>query len=192
MHRASQVTLKDPTCQCRRHKETWVQHLDREDPGGHSNTLSILAWRIPWREELWPGGLQSTESQRVENNWSDLAQWAHTHNVFFNKFLLTIPFRNTKKSCARRSTAPVSWQTLFLPSWETTWSKHCKGEINETEKGKVTSPGSHARAVAKLWDALAPLSSIILLPAGPPLRKLARPLHSSDNTIQPCDRINDY
>ena len=40
--------------------ETWVQSLGREDPlekemATHS---SILAWRIPWTEEL--GGLQST------------------------------------------------------------------------------------------------------------------------------------
>ena len=27
---------------------------------------SILAWKIPWIEE--PGGLQSTESQRVRHN----------------------------------------------------------------------------------------------------------------------------
>ena len=32
---------------------------------------STLAWRIPWTE--WPGGLQSTGSQREEHNWSDLA-----------------------------------------------------------------------------------------------------------------------
>ena len=32
---------------------------------------SILAWRIPWTEE--PGGLQSTGSQRVGHDWSDLA-----------------------------------------------------------------------------------------------------------------------
>ena len=46
-------------------QETWVQSLGQEDPlekemATHS---SILAWRIPWTEE--PGGLQSTESQRV-------------------------------------------------------------------------------------------------------------------------------
>ena len=40
--------------------ETWVRSLGREDPlekemATHS---SILAWRIPWTEEL--GGLQST------------------------------------------------------------------------------------------------------------------------------------
>ena len=46
-------------------QETWVPSLGREDPlekemATHSN---ILAWRIPWIEEL--GGLQSTGSQRV-------------------------------------------------------------------------------------------------------------------------------
>ena len=48
--------------------ETWVRFLDWEDPlekemATHS---SILAWRIPWREE--PGGLQSMGSQRVRHN----------------------------------------------------------------------------------------------------------------------------
>ena len=46
-------------------QETRVQSLGQEDPlekemATHS---SILAWRIPWREE--PGRLQSTGSQRV-------------------------------------------------------------------------------------------------------------------------------
>ena len=49
-------------------QETWVRTLGREDPlekemATHS---SILAWRIPWKEE--PGGLQSMGSQRVEHN----------------------------------------------------------------------------------------------------------------------------
>ena len=49
-------------------QETQVQSLDWEDPletgmPAHSN---ILAWRIPWTEE--PGGLQSTESQRVQHS----------------------------------------------------------------------------------------------------------------------------
>ena len=42
-------------------QETWVQSLGQEDPlekemATHS---SILAWRIPWTEEL--AGLQTTE-----------------------------------------------------------------------------------------------------------------------------------
>ena len=32
---------------------------------------SIVAWRIPWTE--MPGGLESTGSQRVGHNYSDLA-----------------------------------------------------------------------------------------------------------------------
>ena len=48
--------------------ETWVRSLGQEDPlekemATHS---SILAWRIPWMEEL--GGLQSMGSQRVRHD----------------------------------------------------------------------------------------------------------------------------
>ena len=51
-------------------RETWVQSLGREDPlekemATHS---SILAWKIPWKEE--PGRFQSTGSQRVGNDWA--------------------------------------------------------------------------------------------------------------------------
>ena len=35
---------------------------------------SILPWRIPWTEE--PGGLQCIASQRVGQDWSDLALYA--------------------------------------------------------------------------------------------------------------------
>ena len=45
--------------------ETWVRSLGQEDllVKGVATHSSILAWRIPWREE--PGGLQSLGSQRV-------------------------------------------------------------------------------------------------------------------------------
>ena len=51
-------------------QETWVRSLGWEDPlekkmATHS---SILAWRIPWTEE--PGGLESTGSQRVGDDWA--------------------------------------------------------------------------------------------------------------------------
>ena len=54
--------------------ETWVRFLGREDPlekemATHS---SILAWRIPWMEEL--GGLQSTGRKE-----SDTTEWLHFH-----------------------------------------------------------------------------------------------------------------
>ena len=46
--------------------ETWVRSLGWEDPlekemATHS---SILAWRIPWMEEL--GGLQSTGRKKLD------------------------------------------------------------------------------------------------------------------------------
>ena len=49
-------------------QETWVPSLSREDPleKGMATHSSILAWRIPWREE--PGGLQSMGSERVEHD----------------------------------------------------------------------------------------------------------------------------
>ena len=62
-------------------QETQVQSQDREDllekeMATHSSTLT---WRIPWTEE--PGGLQSTESQRVGY---DLAT-EHACKRFINK-----------------------------------------------------------------------------------------------------------
>ena len=46
-------------------RETWVQSLGQEDPleEGMATHSSILAWRIPWTEEL--DGPRSTGSQRV-------------------------------------------------------------------------------------------------------------------------------
>ena len=43
----------------------WVRSLGQEDPlvKGLANHSSILAWKIPWTEEL--GRLQSMGSQRV-------------------------------------------------------------------------------------------------------------------------------
>ena len=46
-------------------QETWVQFLGQEDglEKGMATHSSILAWRIPWTEEL--GRLQPMGSQRV-------------------------------------------------------------------------------------------------------------------------------
>jgi len=46
-------------------QETWVRSLGWEDPleEGMATHSNILAWRIPWTEEV--GGLQSMGSQRV-------------------------------------------------------------------------------------------------------------------------------
>ena len=49
-------------------QETQVQFLGQEDPleEGMATHSSILAWRIPWTEEL--GGLQSIESQKLRHH----------------------------------------------------------------------------------------------------------------------------
>ena len=49
--------------------ETQVQSLSQEDPleKGIATQSSILAWRIPWTEDL--GRLQSMGSQRVRQVW---------------------------------------------------------------------------------------------------------------------------
>ena len=62
-------------------QETWVWSLGWENllENGMTTHSSILAWRIPGTEE--PRGLQSTESQRVGHNWSDLALSTTSHLV---------------------------------------------------------------------------------------------------------------
>jgi len=49
-------------------EEMQIQSLGQEDllEKGMATQSSVLAWRIPWTEE--PGGLQSTGSQRVEQD----------------------------------------------------------------------------------------------------------------------------
>ena len=62
-------SIKDPPVM----QETWVWFLGREDPLEKEMAIhsSILAWEIPWTEE--PAGLQSTELQRIRQDWSDSA-----------------------------------------------------------------------------------------------------------------------
>ena len=51
-------------------QEMWVQSLGWQDPIEEemATNSSILAWKIPWTEEL--GGLQSMGSQRVRHDWA--------------------------------------------------------------------------------------------------------------------------
>ena len=69
---------KEPTFQCRRHKRQGIQSLGWEDPlqQGMTTHSHILAWEISWTEE--PGGLQSSGSQRVRQDWRDSI---HTHRT---------------------------------------------------------------------------------------------------------------
>ena len=59
---------------CLPRQEMQVRSLGRTDSleEGMVTHSSILAWKIPWTEE--PGGLQSTGSQRIGQNWSNLGR----------------------------------------------------------------------------------------------------------------------
>ena len=48
---------------------------------GMATHSSILAWRIPWREEL--GKLESMGSQRVEHDWA--TKHTHSHSTLFRE-----------------------------------------------------------------------------------------------------------
>ena len=67
-------------------QETHVQCLGQEDlldkkMATHS---SILAWKIPWREQ--PGRLQSTGSRRVGHDWAtSLYTYTHLQNFKVSK-----------------------------------------------------------------------------------------------------------
>ena len=68
-------------------QETWVQSLGLEDPlekemATHS---SILAWKIPWREE--PGRLQSKEEQ--ESDMTERLNWTEHASKVILKILQT-------------------------------------------------------------------------------------------------------
>ena len=71
-------------------QETQIQYLGQEDTlekemETHSN---ILAWRIPWTEEL--GGLQSMGSQRVKHDWAtNMSLFCFSINTLFK-----IPYSN--------------------------------------------------------------------------------------------------
>ena len=62
--------------------ETWVRSLGQEDPleKEMATHASILAWRIPWTEEL--GGLQSMDCKE-----SDMTERLHFH---FSKILTLV------------------------------------------------------------------------------------------------------
>ena len=123
---------KEPTSQCRRHKQTGVQSLSWEDSLGEgiAPLSSVLAYRIPWTEE--PGVLQSVGTQRVRHNWSNLActQMYNTMGIFLIFRDLQPPpwsilehFSHSLKETLSSSTFPkfsfatvVCWVTQLCPT----------------------------------------------------------------------------
>ena len=70
---------KESACISRRYNEMWAWFLCREDhlEKGMATHSNILAWRIPWTEEL--GGLQSMRGN--ESNMTERLS-THTHSWF--------------------------------------------------------------------------------------------------------------
>ena len=80
-------------------QETQVRSLGQEDLLGKemATPSSILAWEIPWTEEL--GSLQSMGSQSL----TQLSNQAHRDsvNVYIFKILLALLLRNTSPLLSR-------------------------------------------------------------------------------------------
>ena len=107
---------------CQEMQETWIQSLGQEDPleKGMATRSSIPAWEIPWTVE--PGGLQSVGSQRVRNDWSDLARmhrwFIHARIAdFIHKFpllfcALVIFWIRSNASDHSKSLCPRLWESL--------------------------------------------------------------------------------
>ena len=114
--------------------ETQVRSLGREDPlekemATHS---SILAWRIPWREE--PGRLQSTGLQRVRHDW------ATSH-----------PFLKPRAHIASTCWQPFS--DLVLP-WSGSRGQHpCSQSpaFHARNIERVPVPGQLGHKAAQVW-----------------------------------------
>ena len=110
-----------------------------KDMAPHS---SIFAWRIPWTEQT--GGLQSTESQRVGHDWSDLAQ--STQQLTWQskdggKFLKGVFRQGTGLSPGLPSEPWSRWNRSHYQDW--VYSMHI--HTNDSEGRKVTASVSPGR-----------------------------------------------
>ena len=83
-------------------------------PGGDSgNPLQYSAWRVPWTEE--PGGLQSTGSQTVRQDWLEL-EYTHTHTHTHTH--IGLPSRSVGKESACNGGDPSSIPRSGTCTWE--------------------------------------------------------------------------
>ena len=95
----------------------WEDSLEKE----MAPQSSILAWRIPWREE--PGGLQSTGSQRDIHNWaSSLSLW-NDDFLLKNFFIYFLAFKEPRSNITQETISRYTqcqWNNLGLPE-ENNW-----------------------------------------------------------------------
>ena len=99
-------------------QETQARFLGQEDPlkEGMAIHSSILAWRIPWREE--PGRLQSIGSQRVTHDQSD---WPRTHQCLHGIMMSVKLLFPPSHSLPPSTTA--NW-TMSSSAWHSAGSEH--------------------------------------------------------------------
>ena len=124
-------------------QETWVWSLGQEDPleKGMATHSSILAGRIPWREE--PGGLQSMGSHRVGHDWTCLHPLPASH--------LTSPFAQDSSQRASRPDNIASSRTKkswghFLGPHSSTWTAEDRSATNTSQRGAC--PPAQGRRVS--------------------------------------------
>ena len=132
-------------------KETLFQSLGQEDALEKEMTThsSILAWRIPWREEL--DGLQFMGLQRVGHNWL---------NIFILNIMceilnfITVNFKVWMIQLGRQESKEIFNSMLYMEKEMATHSSVLAWRIPWTEKpGRLQSMGSHR--VEHDWSDLA-------------------------------------
>ena len=129
-------------------QEMWVRSLGWEDPmqkemATHSN---ILAWRIPWTEEL--GGLQFMESQRVGYDWACTRTHAHTHASGFGRDAWSRGPGRGEGSGGNWSSYPGDWSSMSLRKsrWEG-WKVVCGGRGAHSEWPHLRGGRLHPTAI---------------------------------------------
>ena len=106
-------------CHWRSHKEMRVRSLGWEDPLGEGMAThsSILAWKIPWTEELGRPG--SIGSQRIIHVWSDLARMQYIEtafNGFSHVWLFATPWAQPHAPPPMGFSRQEYWSGLPFPS----------------------------------------------------------------------------
>ena len=97
--------------------ETQVQSLSREDSleEGMATHSSTPAWRIPWTEK--PGRLQSTGSQRIRHDWSNLVcRYAHYWGKTILLTIVIVGWQEVRRTWLRRENFMVQFVQL-LKHW---------------------------------------------------------------------------
>ena len=145
--------------------DTWVRSLGREDPLEKEIVTysSILAWRIPRMEE--PGGLQSTGSQRVRQDWAtslSLSQVSQRQILWLKRWMFNIN-RLRFESCliiypGKVSQSPLSSVSLSLKCWEIIHTSHggCNNRAGHVRAWTVPSIPKKKKKKFKTWYLLLP------------------------------------